>query len=140
MNEAARNKLWRIARALRARTRHGEADWEETDRRGRFAIVLADTSFVIERNRDDQKVYDVMVQDDRGMPIERWEVGPGRSFLEVLGTGATVAPRPPSGSNYTPKGEDESMLAIVRDLYELVRRDVWDVDEKLDAVLRELDE
>jgi hypothetical protein len=137
MNEQSKAKLWRIAKALRDRTRQGGIEWTETDSRSRFAAVVGDNSFVMDKVDDD--VYVVTIQDSKGWGIEAWRVGiPPSSITHArhAGVGSGTDPR---ASNFTPEGEDESMLTIMRELYERVRRQVWGVDETLDSVLRELD-
>lgn len=139
MNEQSQIKLWRIASALRDRTRGGAVEWTETDSRGRFATVVGDNSFVMDKVGDD--VYVVTIQDSKGRGIETWRVGVSATSI-TLARIAGVTSRGSEddrASNYTPEGEEQSMLTIVRDLYELVRRQVWGVDETLDSVLRELD-
>jgi hypothetical protein len=136
MNEESKLKLWRIAKALRERSSDAAVQWTETDVRGRFAAVVGDSSFVMDK-ADDEEAYRITVQDPEGRPVETWLVGPGSGF--TFGVGGVSHTRVGAGSNFRPEDADESMLTIVRDMYEIVRRDVWGVDETLDAVLRDLD-
>lgn len=119
MSTEIEEKLFRLVQRLNAKTLAGGVVWERTSTRNAFQTSFP--TFVVRlaetwEEGADAPDYVISIRDESGLTIER--------ATDVELTGAVP---------------DSNAFSVMRDLYNLARRQALNVDSALDSLLTELE-